>query len=167
MRTLMTPVLLLASFSLCYGQNSLEANSDPLTPSRHLSSSDGRFVVKMNSNETLALYGKGGKTCWTSTTARAAGSDLNTDPRLILTSDELAIWATDPRTQRFAKKGILAHRGSGPKFSRLVIQNDGNLVLFEASASSTNSTNSKSSQGTEGIHFSTGPATGRSCGYEQ
>lgn len=135
--------------------DTLRPYEDPLSPARGLRSSDGRFWVNMQGDENFVVYGKDSKDCWASDTMRKPENNPNADPRVILTENELAIWVRDPRTQKFAKRKVLANRGSGPKFTHLIMQNDGNLVLYDASHKPPKN----------GAKFATGEAKYKKCRY--
>lgn len=128
---------------------------DPLSPARGLRSADGRFWVNMQGDENLVVYGKDSKPCWGSDTMRDPENNPNADPRLFLTENELAIWVRDPRSQRYTKRKVLANRGSGPLFWFLIMQNDGNLVLYDRSHGN----------GHNGAKFDTGEAKYKICRY--
>lgn len=136
-------------------QSRLNAYGDPLSPARGLVSADGRFWVNMQGDENFVVYGKDSIACWGSDTMRDPSTNPNADPRVFLTEDELAIWVRDPRTQRYAKRKVLANRGSGPKFDYLIMQNDGNLVLYDKSHGN----------GKNGARFATGEAKYKPCKY--
>lgn len=163
MKTIVFSVLLamLSGQSLCdefpeYGaRDTLVAYGDPLSPADGLRSNDNRFWVNMQSDENLVVYGRDNSVCWASDTMRDPENNPNADPRLFLTEDELAIWVRDPRTQRYTKRKVLANRGSGPKFNRLVMQDDGNLVLYDVSHGN----------GHNGARFATGMAKHKGCDY--
>lgn len=136
-------------------QEKLVAHGDPLSPARGLRSGDGRFWVNMQGDENFVVYGKGSSVCWASNTMREPENNPNADPRVILTKNELAVWVRDPRTQRFTKRKVLANRGSGPAFGYLIMQNDGNLVLYDVTHSSDNPS----------ARFATGMARHKGCDY--
>lgn len=135
----------------------LRPYEDPLSPAKGLRSSDGRFWVNMQGDENLVVYGKNSVPCWGSDTMRDPEHNRNADPRLFLTASELSIWTRDPRTQRYSRKKVLANRGSGANFIKLVMQNDGNLVLYQG----------EESHGTswEKPVFATGEAKHKACKY--
>lgn len=136
--------------------DTLRPYEDPLSPARGLRSADGRFWVNMQGDENFVVYGKNSTPCWGSDTMRLPENNPNADPRVILTENELAIWVRDPRSQRFTKRKVLANRGSGPKFTHLIMQNDGNLVLYDASHNPPHK---------NGVMFATGEAKYKPCRY--
>lgn len=136
-------------------QDILEVYGDPLSPARGLRSRDGRFWVNMQGDENFVVYGRDSTPCWSSDTMRDPGNNPNSDPRVFLTEDELAIWVRDPRSQRYTKRKVLAQRTTGPKFKSLVIRNDGNLVLYDESHSELHN----------GVKFATGVAEHKGCDY--
>lgn len=151
-------LVLLASLGIgqsAQAEHTLRAHGDPLSPARGLRSASNKFWVQMQGDENLVVYGNQSKPCWASNTMRAPADNPNADPRLILTEDELAIWVRDPRSQKFSKRKVLANRGSGPKFSFLIMQDDGNLVLYDVSHSSSKN----------GAKFATGEAKHKDCRY--
>ncbi|MFJ5984520.1 CHAP domain-containing protein [Lentzea sp. NPDC092896] len=106
------------------GRDSLAADQR-IYPNQYLTSSDGRFVLILQGDGNLVLYGAGFRALWSSGTAgRSVHSVvMQGDGNLVLygTGSRGALWASHT---------------SGRGNSTLLLQTDGNAVLYSAAGAS-------------------------------
>lgn len=107
-------------------------NGERLQSGEYLVSEDGRFVLIMQTDGNLVIYGPGRRAYWSSNTAGNPGAYLGvqSDGNIVIYAGGRARWTTDTNNAQ-----------------RLVMQSDGNLVARNSSnqarwASNTNQPNS-------------------------
>lgn len=94
-----------------------DADSTTLLAGQSMSSQDGRFVLSMQTDGNLVLYGPAGAMWWTSTNG---GSDR----RMVMQADgNLVVYNS-------ANQALWSSATYGNPGARLVVQNDGNLVIY-------------------------------------